>query len=188
MAGDDTQLAELLARWGQDGDAREALVGRLYAELRGMARSLLADDGGPTLQPTALVNEAVIRLLGPGNHSFDDRRHFMGAAARAMRQVLVDRLRQRLADKRDGGRRPLSLDHALDIAGADNFELLALDQGLTQLAAQDERAARIVELRYFAGLTLQQTAALLDLHPATVSADWAHARAWLQRHLSSAHE
>ncbi len=185
MPGDDTQLADLLARWGDDEGARTALVSRVYTELRSMARSLLAEDGGPTLQPTALVNEAFLRLLGPGNHAFEDRRHFMGAAARAMRQVLVDRLRQRMADKRDGGRRPLSLDHALDIAGVDNLELLELDQGLNQLAAHDERAARIVELRYFAGLTLQQTAALLDLHPATVSADWAHARAWLQRHLSA---
>ena len=150
-----------------------------------MARALLASDEGSTLQPTALVNEAFLRLLG-NQAGFADRRHFFGAAARAMRQVLVDRLRHHAADKRDGGRRPLALDQALDVAAADNLELLQLDQCLRQLDALDPRAARIVELRYFAGLTLQQTAEVLDLHTATVSADWAHARAWLQRQLDRA--
>ena len=185
MSTEGSQVTGLLARWGEDDQAREQLVGLLYQELRGMARALLASDEGSTLQPTALVNEAFLRLLG-NQAGFADRRHFFGAAARAMRQVLVDRLRHHAADKRDGGRRPLALDQALDVAAADNLELLQLDQCLRQLDALDPRAARIVELRYFAGLTLQQTAEVLDLHTATVSADWAHARAWLQRQLDRA--
>lgn len=177
------EVTGLLARWGDDSRAREQLVEMLYAELRRLARGLLAGSGDYTLQPTALVNEAFLRLLGASNDSFDNRRHFFGAAARAMRQVLVDRARRRHSGKRGSGVRPLSLDHAQDIAVADDSELLSLDDSLRQLEAVDPRAARIVELRYFGGLTLDQTAEVVGIHVSTVSSEWAHARAWLRRRM-----
>ncbi|MEZ5465649.1 MAG: ECF-type sigma factor [Lysobacteraceae bacterium] len=176
----------LLARWGDDAAAREQLVAMLYAELRRLARGLLSGSGEQTLQPTALVNEAFLKLLGAESDSFDNRRHFFGAASRAMRQVLVDRARRRHSDKRGSGVRPLSLDHALGIPVADEAELLVLDDALRRLEALDPQAARVVELRYFGGLTLEQTAEVIGIHPSTVSSEWAHARAWLRQHMGDA--
>ncbi|HPF72756.1 MAG: ECF-type sigma factor [Lysobacteraceae bacterium] len=180
----DTDVTGLLARWGEDAQAREQLVAMLYAELRRLARGLLSGSGEQTLQPTALVNEAFLKLLGADADSFDNRRHFFGAAARAMRQVLVDRARRRHSDKRGSGVRPLSLDHALGIPVADDAELLVLDDALRRLELLDPQAARVVELRYFGGLTLEQTAEVVGIHTSTVSAEWAHARAWLRQHMS----
>lgn len=176
-----TDISGLLARWGESAKARDDAVRILYAELRRVAGGVYASSGPghETLQPTALINEAMLKLLGGSNPAFDDRRHFFGAAARAMRQVLVDRARSRNAGKRGDGVRPLPLDAALDVALPAADELIALDAALTQLDALDPQAARVVELRYFAGLTLEQTADALGIHASTVSAEWAHARAWL---------
>lgn len=137
----------LLARWGNDADARERLVAMLYAELRRLARGLLNGGEEQTLQPTALVNEAFLKLLGTESDGFDNRRHFFGAAACAMRQVLVDRARRRQSEKRGSGVRPVSLDNALGIPVADDGELLTLNDALCRLEALDPQAARVVELR-----------------------------------------
>lgn len=176
-----SEISGLLARWGESAKARDDAVRILYSELRRVAGGVYASSGPghETLQPTALINEAMLKLLGGANAAFDDRRHFFGAAARAMRQVLVDRARHRLASKRGDGVRPLPLDSALDVALPAPDELLALDDALSKLEALDPQAARIVELRYFGGLTLEQTADALGIHASTVSAEWAHARAWL---------
>lgn len=177
-------LTGWLAAW-QAGDraAGERVCARVYAELRGMAAGLLGPAGAATLQPTALVHEALLKLLG--NHAdFHSRAHFFGAAARAMRQVLVDAARARHADKRGNGQRAEPLEVALDVAIADSSELLALDDALSQLEVLDPQAARIVELRYFAGLSIEQAAAALGLHPSSAYREWQHARAWLRRRLS----
>ncbi|MBL8246019.1 MAG: sigma-70 family RNA polymerase sigma factor [Rhodanobacteraceae bacterium] len=180
---EQVDLTGWLAAWhAGDRAAGERLFARVYRELRGMASALLG-SGASTLQPTALVNEALIKLIG-ADAGFQCRAHFFGAAARAMRQVLVDSARARQADKRGNGVRPEPLESALDVASADGSELLALDEALTQLEALDAQAARIVELRYFAGLSLEESAAALGLHPSSAYREWQHARAWLRRRLA----
>jgi RNA polymerase sigma factor (TIGR02999 family) len=180
----DDAFTVLLQRW-QDGDAGagETLLARVYAELRGLAALWLRDSGGVTLQPTALVNEGLLKLLGQVGQ-FESRAHFFGSAARAMRQVLVDAARRRQADKRGGGEAALTLG-AADAQGADPIDLLLLDDVLRQLEALDARQARIVELRYFVGLSIEETAAALELHPSSVNREWAMARAWLRRALAA---
>lgn len=182
---DRADLTQWLAAWhAGDRAAGERVCARVYAELRGMAAGLLGPGAAArTLQPTALVNEALIKLLG-ADVDFDSRAHFFGAAARAMRQVLVDAARAQQADKRGGGVAAEPLDVALDVAVADSSELLALDDALSRLEALDPQAARIVELRYFGGLSIEQTAMALGLHPSSAYREWQHARAWLRRRLS----
>lgn len=183
---EQADLTGWLAAWhAGDRAAGERVCSRVYAELRSMAAGLLGPGAaGGTLQPTALVNEALLKLLG-ADADFHSRAHFFGAAARAMRQVLVDAARARQADKRGSGLRAEPLDVALDVAVADSSELLALDQALSQLEALDAQAARIVELRYFAGLSIEETALALELHASSVFREWQHARAWLKGRLSS---
>jgi|CXWL01.1.fsa_nt_gi RNA polymerase sigma factor (TIGR02999 family) len=177
-------LTGWLAAWhAGDRAAGERVCARVYAELRGMAAGLLGPSGASTLQPTALVNEAFIKLIG-ADAGFQSRAHFFGAAARAMRQVLVDAARARQADKRGNGQRAEPLDIALDVAIADSSELLALDDALSRLEALDPQAARIVELRFFAGLSIDETAAALGLHASSTYREWQHARAWLKSRLA----
>jgi RNA polymerase sigma factor (TIGR02999 family) len=178
------EITTMLSRWGNSPQAREDAVRLLYGELRQLAGRIFSGSNAATLQPTALINEAMLKLLGDSVASFDDRAHFFGAAARAMRQVLVDHARRKQSGKRGDGVAPLSLEVALDIAVPPPDDLIALDAVLNELEALDPGAARIVELRYFAGLTLAETAEALDVHPSTVSAEWVHARAWLRRALS----
>lgn len=178
-------ITQWLKRWSDDPNAREHVVTVLYDELRVLAAREFGRASGQTLQPTALLNEAMIKLLGPAAGSFENRGHFFSAAARAMRQVLVDQARRRHSDKRGSGVRSLPLDCALDVAMPSAEDLLALDAALRDLEKLDPRAARIIELRYFAGLTLEDSAALLDCHPSTVSAEWMHARAWLHARLGA---
>lgn len=181
----EADLTGWLAAWhAGDRAAGERVCGRVYAELRGMAAGLLGPGAaGGTLQPTALVNEALIKLIG-ADADFDSRAHFFGAAARAMRQVLVDAARARHADKRGNGQRAEPLEIALDVAIPDSSELLALDDALSQLELLDPQAARVVELRYFAGLSIDETAAALGLHPSSAYREWQHARAWLKGRLA----
>lgn len=179
------EVTQLLANWGDDGCARERLIALVYDELRRLAASVM--EGGaaaPTLQPTAVVNEAMIKLLR-ASPIFDNRRHFFATAASAMRQVLVDHYRRKHADKRGGGTVHLSLDLADSMPVASSEDLLALDDALRRLEQLDAQAARIVELRYFAGLNLDETAATLGVHPSTVGREWAHARAWLRKELGA---
>ena len=161
----------------------------VYAELRRLAAAHLAREApGQTLQPTALVHEAYLRLahFAPGDspEAKHERNQFLAAAATAMRRILIDRARARKAEKRGGGRGRADVDPDRVAAPERSDELLALDEALIRLAAKDLRKAKLVELRYFAGLTLDEAAAALDISPATADRDWAFARAWLHRELS----
>ncbi len=173
----------LAAVRGGDTRARDTLIGELYGELRRLASSLMrAERPGHTLQPTALVHEAFLRLV-PGGGQWENRAHFFGAAARAMRQVLVEHARRRLAEKRGGQAQRVTFAD-LEIQVEDpRLDLLALDEALTALSEVDPRLVRVVELRYFAGCDLAETARILDVSPATVKRDWIYARAWLYERL-----
>jgi RNA polymerase sigma-70 factor (ECF subfamily) len=180
--GDLTQLLDLAA--GGDEAARSALLAEAYEELRMLARSSMRRESpGHTLQPTALVNEAYLRLFG-NDARWQNRRHFFGAAAQAMRRVLVDQARRRGAEKRGGDLERVSLTQ-VDIASEDaQVDVLALDALLAELEQVNPRLVRTIELRYFGGLDIEATAEVLGVAPATVKRDWAYARAWLLERLS----
>ena len=167
----------------RDGDrgALDQVLSTLYQELHSMARRQLSGQYGQTLDATALVHEAYLKLIGRREAQFDDRAHFFAYAASAMRSVVVDYARQRMAQKRGGDLHRVT-DLPEDIEGGLRLDedMLGLDTALTQLAAVDERLARVVELRYFAGLTLEQTAQILGLTRRTVDRDWRFARAFLK--------
>jgi RNA polymerase sigma factor (TIGR02999 family) len=188
--GDVTKL--LAAASAGDAPAAERLFAVVYADLRRIARRQRAGQPpGATLSTTALVNEAYLRLARPGNLSVNDRVHFFAVAARAMRQIVVDHARRRNAEKRGGGELAVELDEGR-VAAADGFaalpgreeELLALDGALDKLAEADSRLSRLVELRYFAGLTFEEIAAGMGLSDRTLKRDWRRARAFLYRELS----
>jgi len=157
----------------------------VYNELRRLARHYLrGENSQQTLQSTALVHEAYLRLVDWRNVEWKNRAHFFGVAAQMMRRVLVDRARERLAAKRGSGAVKLTLDHALEIrAGDDVIDFEALDQALTQLEKLDPQQSRIVELRFFAGLSIEETSSALGISTATVKRSWSAARAWLRREL-----
>jgi RNA polymerase sigma factor (TIGR02999 family) len=180
------QLAGLLDRARQGEPAAvEELVPILYAELRRIAaRYLRRERPGGTLQPTALVHEAYLRLLKDEDLSFQNRAHFLAIAARSMRQILVEHARGRDAHKRGGKRHRVTLDEAVAFEGPRDVELVALDEALERLKLLDPAHAQIVELRFFGGLTNEETAEALGVSPATVKRGWAVARAWLYRELS----
>ena len=166
--------------------AVDDLAPRVYQELRRIAAMYMRRERpGQTLQPTALVPEVYLRLAGAGA-PWQDERHFVGIAARAMRQILVERARARGALKRWGGMDRVSLSDALAVAADPESMLAPLDDALTRLEALDPQQARIVELRYFAGLSIEETAKALDMSPATLKRRWSLARAWLFRELSDA--
>lgn len=181
-----SEVTGLLHAWQRgDREAFDRLVPLVYDELRGLARAQLRRDAGQwTLQATALVHEAYVRLAGT-DVSWEDSSHFFAIAARVMRQVLVDEARRRQAEKRGGGVRPVDLDPlSVSAAGSEAEEdFLALDQALTRLAALDARRAEVVELRYFAGMTIEETSRHLGFSHATVERDLKLARAWLARQL-----
>ena len=162
----------------------EQLAPLVYAELRRLAAMYMRRERpGQTLQATALVHEAYLRLAGAGT-PWQDRRHFVGIAARSMRQILVERARARGAQKRWGGLNRVSISDSLAIAADEETLLPALDEALSRLEQIDAEQARIVELRFFAGLSIEETADTLQLSPATIKRRWALARAWLHRDLS----
>jgi RNA polymerase sigma factor (TIGR02999 family) len=138
---------------------------------------------GRTLQTTALVHEAYLRLLKDASLSFENRAHFLGVAARAMREILIEHARARAARKRGGGGVRVTLDDAVASLAAPSIDVLALEEALQRLTRLDQRHARVVELRYFGGMSVEETAAALGLSPATVKRDWTLARAWLYREL-----
>jgi RNA polymerase sigma factor (TIGR02999 family) len=186
-------VTELLREWAA-GDARacEALVPLVYAELRRQARRALRREGeGHTLQPTALVHEAWLRLGGQHDGHWESRTQFFAIAAQMMRRVLVDHARRRRALKRAGGAVQVSLgdaDRAVGAPGGDTLDavdLLALNDALARLAVLDPQKARLVDLRYFAGLSIPEAAAALGVSPATVGREWAVARMWLRRELEA---
>lgn len=177
----------LLARAGAgDAQATDELLPLVYAELRDLAaRHLKSERSDHTLQPTALVHEAYMRLVGPGEVTWESRAHFFGAAAQAIRRILTDHARARDSLKRGGGRgeEPLA-EVPGDHPPTDDVDYVALDAALERLAALDPQKARVVELRFFAGLTADETALSLGVSASTVARDWRFARAWLQRELS----
>lgn len=175
----------LQAAGSGDQAAHARLYEAVYAELRRVAKSRLRREApGHTLQPTALVNEAYLRLA-PGDSGWESRRHFFGAAAEAMRRILVDHARQRLAAKRGGGAERVTLS-AIDLPGGEEgADVLQIDEALQQLATERPRLAELVTLRYFAGMSIEETAQALGISPATAKRDWAFARAWLQERLDS---
>jgi len=181
------EVTELLARLNRGHqDALPQLVPLVYQELRRLAASFLRDEReGHTLQPTALVHEAYLRLTGQ-SATFQNRAQFMAVAARLMRRILVDYARQRVAAKRGGGQVPVEIETCeIDPEASRSEELLAVEESLERLAALDAQQARIVEMRYFAGMTVEETAEALAISPRTVKRDWAMAKAWLRIEISS---
>jgi len=179
-------VTDLLKRAGAgDQAAFEAVFPRVYGELRRIAaREMRREKQGRTLQTTALVHEAYLRLLKGASLSFENRAHFLGIAARAMREILIERARARAATKRGGQSVRVTFEDVAVQAIPASIDVLSLDEALQRLARLDERHARVVELRYFGGLSVEETAAALGLSPATVKRAWTLARAWLYRELT----
>jgi len=180
-------VTELLDRWNAgDGSALKELIGVVHAELRKLAGSLMRQERPDhTLQPTDLVHEAYIRLTGLREMSLEGRRHFYGAAAETMRRILIDHARNRSRQKRGGADAvKVSLDRLLETPIDLRLDFERLDDALTELASVALDKARVVELRYFAGLSIQETADVMSISPATVKRHWEFARAWLYRALS----
>lgn len=182
-------LSQLLIRW-TDGDkeALKSLVPLVYAELRRLAHNRLRQERqNHTLQTTALVHEAYLRLAENPPNRVADRKHFLALAAGIMRQVLVDHAREKLAQKRDGGVQ-IELDSRVAPVNERVLDVLAINEALTNLAKLDPRQSTIVELRFFAGLSIEDTAEIMGMSPATVKRDWITARAWLLQQLTFAAE
>ncbi|MFN0132883.1 MAG: sigma-70 family RNA polymerase sigma factor [Phycisphaerales bacterium] len=179
-----TQLLDAVT--GGDAKASAELLPVVYEELRRLAKARIAREPiGQTLQPTALVHEAYLRLVGDADVRWQNRGHFFGAAAQAMRRILVERARHRGRLKRGGGMGRVELTDAMAVEPPAT-DLLALDEALTRLEAYDKRKSDVVMLRYFAGLTIEETSAALGLSAATVKNEWTFARTWLHRELSKA--
>ena len=177
----------MLQDWSEgDREVPARLMPLVYDELRRLALSYLRRERPDhTLQPTALVNEAYLRLADQSNVGFHDRAHFFGVAAKVMRRILVDHARRHHAEKRGGLNRRLPLDEVEATPAGFDFDLVALDDALQALAAQDMRKSRIVELRFFGGLSVEETAKVLGVSAPTVKNDWRIAKAWLRRELSA---
>ena len=170
----------------EHGDAPDLLVTHLYQELRRLAAGCLRRERpNHTLQPTALVNEAYLRLAAQSQPAWNGRVQFLGVASHLMREILVDYARTRNRAKRGGGLAPICIEDAGDLAAAPEVDLMDLDEALDALERIDAQQRRIVELRYFGGLSIEETAQVLEVSPATVKRDWRMARAWLHRELSS---
>jgi len=180
-----SDVTALLGDWSRgDRDALNQLLPVVYAELRRMAaRQLRSERVGHTLQPTALVHEVYLRLVDQRNVDWQNRAHFFGVAAQVMRRILVDHARRQRAAKRGGGLPRVSIDEAKEAVAPDGIPVLALDQALDRLAGMDEDLARIVELRAFGGLTIEESACVLKVSPSTAKREWRTAKAWLTREL-----
>ena len=180
-----SEVTRLLLEIGNSGDqaALDQLLPLVYDELRRVARSHLNRErrGEHTLQPTTLVHEAYIRMVGQAGMHWESRIHFFATAARVMRHILIDHARARISEKRGGSDlRRLPLEEAINISDEKSGEILALDEALKTLATLDEQEARIVELRYFGGMSNEEIAAALNIGTATVTRSWRTAKAWLQ--------
>ncbi|HEX8816039.1 MAG TPA: ECF-type sigma factor [Terriglobales bacterium] len=185
MSSSPRAVTQLLMSWRAGDDAAlKTLLPLVYDELHKLARHQLASERPDhTLQSTALVHEAYLRLVEQSPVAIDNRAHFFGIAARLMRQILVDHARARQAAKRGAGC-AVTLDESADLARNRPLDLVALDDALAALARLDEKQARIVELRFFTGLSIEDTSRVLDLSPATVKRSWTAARSWLYRELN----
>lgn len=179
-------ITQLLEQWNSgDRDALDKLMPIVYGELRQMARRYMrGQNPDHTLQTTALIHEAYLRMVKPPAKHFHNRAHFFGVAAQAMRHILVDYARSRQSAKRGGGGRPISLEEAALVAEERAAELVAFDAALKELETLSWRQSRVVELRYFGGLSVEETATVLEVSPDTVMRDWTMAKSWLHRALS----
>jgi RNA polymerase sigma factor (TIGR02999 family) len=183
-----SDVTQLLRDWN-DGrpEARDQLLDLVYRPLRSIAeRHLDREREGHTLQPTALVHELYFRFVDQRSVEWRDRAHFFAVAAEVMRRILIDHARRKHSEKRGGAAVPLAIETALDVCAEQNFDVLALDLALQRLAAIFPQQERIVELRFFGGLTLEETAEALGISTATVSREWTMARAWLRRAMAGA--
>ena len=176
-------VTQLLAAWGKgDKSALDKLLPLVHAELRRIARRQMSQErDGHTLQATALVNEAYLRLAGQQGYEWQNRAHFFAVCAQVMRHVLIDHARAHARDKRGGGAIQVSLDEAAALAGQPAEHLLALDDALHFLESVDPQKGKIVELRYFGGLSIDETAEVLNISPRTVRREWQRSKAWLYR-------
>ena len=183
-SGDD--ITQLLRAWGDGNQAAlDRLMPLVYAQLRQAAHRYMARERrGHTLQTTALVNEVYVRLAKAREMRWQDRVHFFALSAQMMRRILTDHARARQYAKRGGGAQVVSLDEAPEVSPKPRADLVALDDALKRLAAVDERKSRVVELRYFGGLSVEETGEVLKVSPETVMRDWKLAKAWLLRELS----
>jgi RNA polymerase sigma-70 factor (ECF subfamily) len=184
----EESVTTLLAEWSRgDAQALQRLTPLVYEELHRLASHYLRQEGQHnTLQTTALVHEAYLRMVQQDAVDWHGRSHFFGIAARLIRQILVDHARKRQAGKRDSGGPVLSFDEGIELPGGGHVDLVKLDDALADLARMDEQQSRIVELRFFGGLSVEETAGLIGISPRTVKRQWAIARAWLFRELSRA--
>jgi RNA polymerase sigma factor (TIGR02999 family) len=170
---------------GPNQEAVDRITPALYAELRRLAASYFrSEQPDNTLQPTALVHEAYLRLIEQKDVQFQNRAHFLGIAAQLMRRILVDKARRRNAAKRGGGQRKVVLEESMGLSQKREVDLMILDDLLERLSQMDARQARIVELRFFGGLSMKETADVLGVSEVTVKRDWSHAKAWLHREMS----
>jgi RNA polymerase sigma-70 factor, ECF subfamily len=185
ISSSQQNVTELLNEWQQgDPEALDKLTPIVYDELRRMAhRYVRHEHNGNTLQTTELVNEAYMRLLGNKNYDWQSRSHFFGVIAQVMRHILIDHARRRHFAKHGGGVRQVSLEHAASMTQQRAAELVALDDALAELAQFDPRKGRVVELRYFGGLSLEEAAQVLEVSLMTVRRDWRAAKAWLYRRM-----
>jgi RNA polymerase sigma factor (TIGR02999 family) len=179
-------VTRLLHEWSNGNQqAIEEMLPLIYDELRRLAHHFLyRERPGHTLQTTALVHEAYLKLINQRDARWQNRAHFFAIAAQAMRRILIDSARKHVAEKRGGGVEKLSLDEVAAISREPNANLIALDLALTRLAEIDPQQSRIIELRYFGGLTIEETAEVMRLSPATVKREWTMARAWLHQALA----
>jgi RNA polymerase sigma factor (TIGR02999 family) len=184
------EITQLLMNWSQgDKDALDQLVALVYPELRRLAkRHMGRENSAHTLQTSALINEAYLKLVDQQNIRWQNRAHFFAVAAQVMRHILVDHARTRNYAKRGGGAHKLPLDEAVTLTEQRAGELIALDDALRDLAALDQRRSQIIELRFFGGLTLEETAEVMELSPSTVQREWRAAKAWLHHTMSRAEE
>jgi RNA polymerase sigma factor (TIGR02999 family) len=186
MSGLPNEVTQLLVNWSQgDKAALDQLIPLVEAELRRLARQYMARESpGHTLQTSALINEAYVRLIDQQNVPWQNRSHFFGVAAQVMRHILIDHARSYTYAKRGGGARKISLDDLPDMTDRRAEELVALDDALNNLATIDARKSKIIELRFFGGLTIEETAEAMKISPISVTREWRSAKAWLRREMS----
>jgi RNA polymerase sigma factor (TIGR02999 family) len=187
MATTPQEITDLLQAWARgEQEALEKLLPLVEAELRRLAKNhLRRERPGHTLQTTALVNEAYIKLVGQNRVHWENRTHFYAIAAQCMRRTLIDYAKTRYRKKRGGNARQVKLSDAMLMSSAQSEELLALDAALKKLATEDERKSKVTELRYFGGYSVEEIAELLHVSEATVARDWRLARAWLRREIGN---
>ena len=187
MSEKNREISLILKDWRNGKrESADVLLSLVYDELRRIARQYLRKERSDhTLQPTALVHEAYMKLIDISDVDWQDRAHFFAVASKTMRHILVDYARARLTDKRGGEVRRIALEDAVQLSDETNVDLLALDEAMCVLAGFDEQQSKIVELRFFGGLTIEETAHVLSISPATVKREWTMAKAWLFRRIKN---